>query len=344
MLGDRATAAAGTGLVARFGANDGAAVGVRSELDALLVDVDDDGGEAPRHVCGHDVHSAALVALARAAEELESELPAPLLAIFQPSEEAYPSGAELLVRERVVGPGTSAVVAVHLHPDIEWGQAALDAGPVNASSDNLDIEIEGRTTHAAYPHRGADAVLALSQVVVSLHAAVSRRFDPTAGIVLNVGVVRGGTAENVVAGRARAQLTIRAQRPEDRETLRELIAQVAEATAAAHGCCAKVELKRGEPALVNDPGIVAPARRLLDLAALLPAPPWSSCGSDDFAFFSEAAPIVMAFAGLRGAPGYISRPLHHPGFAPPDEAIRAVARLQATLYTAAAYRDRGSIP
>ena len=108
--------------------------------------------------------------------------------------------------------------------------------------------------------------------------------------------------------------------------------------AAAHGCEGSVRLTAGEPALENDDLIVAAARPMLADAGLMAAAEWRSCGSDDFAFFSELAPIAMAFVGLEGAPGFHSRPLHHPELLPPDAAVGAVARTLAMLYLAGAER------
>ena len=96
----------------------------------------------------------------------------------------------------------------------------------------------------------------------------------------------------------------------------------------------------GEPVLENDPRIVAEACGLLASAGLAPAPEWRSCGSDDFAFFGALAPVAMAFVGLDGAAGFRSRPLHHPELLPPDEAVDAIARVQAVLYVAAAHSLR----
>ena len=86
----------------------------------------------------------------------------------------------------------------------------------------------------------------------------------------------------------------------------------------------------------NDPAIVARARELLSHAGLDSAREWRSCGSDDFAFYGELAPIAMGFVGLDGAEGFRVRPLHHPELLPPDGAVAAVARAQAVLYVAAA--------
>ncbi len=373
------TTVAGTGRIARVGPprpDGGAPVAVRAELDGLPIE---ERTGAPfsaarggaMHACGHDVHMAALVALTRAAHALEEELPAPLLAVLQPSEEAYPSGAEELAygsptgaapnpgpaTETVRGPeratetahtaqrntrrgplaelAPAAIVAAHVHPELRWGTVALDEGAVNASCDAVEIVVEGEPTHGAYPHHGSDPILALAQIVVALHAQVGRRIDPLHAATLTVGVLEGGGAENVIPAQARARAALRAHRPEDRLALRALVEEVAAGVAAAHGCRASVRLTAGEPPLENDPLIVARARELLAGAGFERAPEWRSCGSDDFAFFAALAPIAMAFVGLDGAPGFTPRPLHHPELLVPDDAVGAVARAQALLYVAA---------
>jgi amidohydrolase len=330
----------GTGRIARIGPDAPHAVAIRAELDGLPI-AESTGapfaaGGGAMHACGHDVHMAALVALARAAHAAAEVLPAPLLAVFQPSEEAYPSGAEQLARGELAALSPVAVIAAHIHPELPWGTVALDPGPVNASCDAVEITVQGQPSHGAYPHLGRDPVLALAQIVVALHAQVGRRIDPHGPAVLTVGVLEGGGAENVIPSRARARAALRAHRPQDRQGLRSMIEEVVTGVAAAHGCVGSVELVPGEPALENDPVIVAHARALLSAAGLRPAPEWRSCGSDDFAFFGALSPIAMGFVGLEGAEGFTRRPLHHPELLPPDTAVGAVARVQAVLYVAAA--------
>ncbi|HTR72032.1 MAG TPA: amidohydrolase [Solirubrobacteraceae bacterium] len=338
---------AGAGPIAIRG--DGSAgpgpIAIRAELDGLPVaertgaPFSANGEEM--HACGHDIHMAALVALARAVHGLGESLPAPLLAIFQPSEEAYPSGAQQIAAA-LAGPSPpvpkpAAVLAAHVHPELPWNTVALDPGPVNASCDYVTIEVRGEPAHGAYPHLGRDPILALAEVVVSLHAQVGRRIDPLHPATLTVGVIEGGSAENVIPALARARAALRAYRPEDRRALRALVGQVVTGVATAHGCLADVALSPGEPALDNDPAIVARARALLPAAGFKLAPEWRSCGSDDFAFFAASnTPLAMAFVGLDGAPGFTTRPLHHPELLPPDEAVGAAARTLAALYVAAA--------
>jgi amidohydrolase len=329
-----------TGRIARVGAGERAPIAVRAELDALPIrertGASFSASGETMHACGHDVHMAALVALTRAAHALEEQLPVPLLAVFQPSEEAHPSGAQQLAHEGLAAMRPAAILAAHVHPQLRWGTVGVDAGAVNASFDAIEITIEGQPSHGAYPHLGRDPILALAQVVLTLHAQVSRRIDPLSPAVLTIGTLEAGSAENVIPARARARGALRTLSQEGRSELRELVEEVVAGVAAANGCHGSVEITPSEPVLMNDPAIVTAARDLLGAAGLAPAPAWRSCGSDDFAFFAELAPIVMAFVGLDGAAGFESRPLHHPELLPPDEAVGAVARAQAVLYVAAA--------
>ncbi|MGN6169020.1 MAG: M20 metallopeptidase family protein, partial [Solirubrobacteraceae bacterium] len=264
-------------------------------------------------------------------------LPAPLMGVFQPSEEAYPSGAKLLVDEGYLDSDVKAIVAVHVHPDLPWGAISVGQGPINAACDNLKITVEGKAAHGAYPHLGRDPILAISSIVVGLNTLVARRVDPLHPAVLTVGELHSGTAENVIPADATATLTLRTYEAADRRALRALVEQLVTSTAHAYGCTARVETTEGEPVLENDDRISGLASRLAPAAGFRLADPPRSCGSDDFSFFGAIAPIAMCFAGLSGAPGFEPQPLHHPQFLPPDGAVASVARAQAVLYAAAAY-------
>jgi len=330
---------AGTGVMARVGPAGDRAVVVRAELDALPVQEATDAPFAATnglmHACGHDVHMAALAALFRAASRVADSLPKPLVALYQPSEEAYPSGADLVAEEGVLAEEAEAIVAAHVHPDVPWGAVSAEAGPVNASCDYLRISVEGSGGHGAYPHRAHDPILALSHAIVGLQSLVSRRLNPIHAGVFSVGWTRAGSAENVIPDVAEAGGTLRALEPEDRELLREAARELVESTARAHGCVARVEMTEGEPATVNDPALAEVSRSLLIEAGFELAPAMRSCGSDDFGFYGRIAPTLMMFVGVRNGPGVEAVPLHHPRFLPPGEAVRTVARAQAAAFAAA---------
>jgi amidohydrolase len=330
---------AGTGLVAHAGPDGLPAVAVRAELDALPVREETGAPFAATnglmHACGHDVHMAALAALLRAARRVEGSLPKPLLALYQPSEETHPLGADLVLREGTLATA-AAVVAAHVHPEVPWGAVSVEPGPVNASLDFLRIIVEGAGGHGAYPHRAKDPILALSHVLVALQSLVSRRLDPMRPGVLSVGWTRAGSTENVIPSRAEAGGTLRVLEPSDRAPLQSAAREVVENVARAHGCVARIEVTEGEPATVNDPALAEEARSLLREAGFDLAPGMRSCGSDDFGFYGRLAPTLMVFVGLKDYPGAETLPLHHPRFLPPGEAVEAVARAQALAFAAAA--------
>jgi metal-dependent amidase/aminoacylase/carboxypeptidase family protein len=133
---------------------------------------------------------------------------------------------------------------------------------------------------------------------------VSRRLNPRHAAVFSVGWLRAGTAENVIPDAAEAGGTLRVLDPADSVPLREMVREVVEHTARAHGCVARIEVTEGEPATVNDPALAKRARPLLAEAGFVLAPAMRSCGSDDFGFYGPLAPTLMLFlgpgTGLRG--------------------------------------------
>jgi amidohydrolase len=334
--------AGGKSLLAR---SDPGRVGIvlRAEMDALPIEEESGAPYACRagamHACGHDVHMAALVAAFRALRSLEDA--PPFAALFQHSEEAYPSGALEVVEAGALA-GADAVVAAHVHPEIEWGAASSDGGAINAASDFFDIAVRGRGGHAAYPHRARDAIAALCHIVGALEQAAARAIDPTHGSVLSVGFVRGGSAHNALPDGAAAGGTFRTLDERDRERMAALVESVAHAGARLFECEADVSITFGEPPLVNDDGLAAATRDELRALGVALGGPLRSLGSDDFGYFSERLPSLMVFVGVGGVlPSDVG--LHHPRFLPPDDAVRAVATAQLAGFLAAA-RAHGAGP
>ncbi|MBO8195902.1 amidohydrolase [Streptomyces oryzae] len=329
------TKVADTGAVVRVG-GPGPAVAVRGELDALAVQESTGAlwtSEHPgiMHACGHDVHLAALTALARAVERVGG--PAPLLAVLQPREETYPSGAQSIVEDGLLDrEHCRAVIGAHVQPLLPAGTVACTPGGVNASADEFTIEVRGRGGHAAYPHLTRDPVVALAHIVVALQSLVSRGTDPMAHAVLSVGTLAAGTAANVIPATAEARGTLRALDGGDRDTLHRRLARTAELVAQTHGCTAEVTIDHGEPVLHNDEALAAATLPVLGSLGLRAADDLRSAGSDDFSFFCERLPSLMMFVGTHGG----AERLHSPTFLPADARIRDVARALLAGYLAAA--------
>lgn len=337
--GVRVTKVADTGAVVRIGGQ-GPAVGIRGELDALPVD-EGTGVEwasirpGISHACGHDVHLAALVAVARAVDE--ARLPTPLLAVLQPREETYPSGARDITQDPVLQEeGLAAMVGAHVQPNLPAGVVACVPGGVNASSDEFEVVVHGTSGHAAYPHLIADSVVALAQVVVALQSIVSRAVDPMSSAVVGVSSMAAGKAANVVPGHARATGTIRAMTEETRALVQHKVRSISTHVAAAHGCKAEVTITNGEPVLRNDPRLVGQVLQQLAAQRIPVSSTLRSLGSDDFSYYSEVVPSVMLFVGSDSA-----RPLHSSSFLPSDADVRRTARAMLAGFLGAAHLIQG---
>jgi amidohydrolase len=333
---------AGTGMLARIGRADGPVVAVRAELDALpvteLTGVPWSASGPRMHACGHDVHMAALTALCRAVSVPGVGLPLGMLAVFQPREEAYPSGAlDIVSSPEWKGHQVRAVVGAHVQPLLAPGTVAATPGAINAAVCNVEITVTGSGGHAAYPHVTQDPVLAISEIVVSLQQAVSRRISPLHVAVLSISELRAGTAPGVIPTNAQATGTLRVLDPADMRTLRDAVAEITQAVARAHRCEASVSFEIGEPVLVNDERLAAGARELLTRFGVPLAPDLRSCGADDFSYYAQAHPGLMMFVGTRNIGQGEAVSLHQPTFCPSDDAIADVAdALLAGIASAAA--------
>jgi amidohydrolase len=316
--------AAGTGAVLRIG-GPGRAVGVRAELDALPITeatgVPWAAGNGAMHACGHDVHMAALTALARALHQVGP--PVPMLAVLQPREEGNPSGAlDVISSGLLQAHQVAAMAAAHVQPVLQVGEVACAPGVVNASADEFFVTMTGSPGHAAYPHLTRDPVLALAQFVVAVQQLVSRNTDPMRPAVITVGALAAGEATNAIPGTAAARGTIRSMTEPHRELLHERLREVANGIALAHGCTADVVIVRGEPVLDNDPGLAASTAALLTRLGATVTEPLRTCGADDFAFYGGIAPALMLFVGTGGQPG---SGLHSATFLPGDRAVADVS-------------------
>lgn len=325
------------GALVRVGPGNGPTIGLRAELDALPVvertEVAWRSRSQAMHACGHDVHMAAAVAVARTLDAAGA--PVPLLLLLQPREEVLPSGA-LDTRDSAAfqAHDVHAVVGVHLQPRLAQGHFAATGGAVNAAADQFVIVVHGRPGHAAYPHLTADPVVAAADLVGSLQHLVSRRVDPTNPTVLTIGTIEGGKSHNVVPATVRMSGILRTFDEEDRARLHRAIEDISQAVAGIHGCTAEVQVSLGAPVLANDPTLATTAAAWLEHAGLAPAAPHRSCGADDFSYYCSACPSLMVFVGV-GTGGLDQPGLHHPNFLPPDESVGEVATAMLAAYLGA---------
>ncbi|HEX7374344.1 MAG TPA: amidohydrolase [Steroidobacteraceae bacterium] len=325
----------GRAIVCSADASPAASVALRAELDALPI-VERTGvrwaaQSGLMHACGHDVHLAGLVAAARTIAAADA--PVPVVALLQPREEASPSGAREIVQSGLLDTlGVRTVIAAHVQPRVPVGSVAVTPGLVNASVDEIEVSVIGRGGHVGYPHTVADPVLALGNVIVSLQQIASRRVDPTHGAVCILTEIRAGNTANVVPDRAFARGTLRLLDAGDRVRMVAEVREIVQHAAAAYGCAAEVTVIDGEPALVNDSALAIAAARHLAHAGQQVMTDFRSFGADDFAYYCERGPALMAFIGV-GAPH--GPGLHDATFLPPDETVETVAHVLIAGYLAA---------
>jgi len=303
-------------------------VGIRGDIDALPVQENTGlpyASEVPgvMHACGHDIHTAILMGMARMLKKQENELPGMVKLFFQPAEESV-GGARVMVEGGCMqNPTVDSVLALHVDPTLPVGTAGFLPGKMNAAVIDLRINVHGTGCHGAHPEQGVDAIVAAAQIVTALQTVDSRFTAPTMPVVVTIGSIHGGTRSNIVAGEVEMRGTVRVLDMAVAQRVKTLIRQIVCNTAAAYGASADVELTDDYPALSNDAVLthkmVDEARRLLGPSnvVMFDTP---SMGADDFAYFSNAAPGCYFNIGT-ATPGCAPQSLHSGDFAPHEDCM-----------------------
>ena len=327
-----------SGLVAEVGDEDGPVVALRADLDALAVDdltTDPWTSTVPgtAHACGHDVHTAALVGAGLALAELHRATPlgGRVRMLFQPAEEVMPGGALELIAAGAMD-GVSHVFGLHCDPVVDVGVVGLREGPMTGAADALTVRLTGRGGHTSRPHLTEDLTYALGKLVTELPGALSRRLDPRAGASLVWGMVRAGSAKNVIPASGEAAGTLRmldAVAWADAEDLvRGLITEIL----APYRVGAEVTYVRGVPPVVNEPDATAVLARSVESVlghhAHVPTP--QSLGGEDFAWYLESVPGAMGRLGTR-TPGGPTYDLHQGDLVVDERATAVGAKVLAAV-------------
>ncbi|KQV34608.1 MULTISPECIES: M20 aminoacylase family protein [unclassified Rhizobium] len=323
------TGLAGTGIVATLRRGNGARrLGIRADIDGLPIEEATElayssNNPGVMHACGHDGHTAILLAAARYLAESGS-FDGTLHLIFQPAEEIG-AGARKMISEGLFERfPVDAVFGLHNWPGVPLGQFGFVAGPAMASVDQAQIKIIGRGGHGAEPHRAVDPVLASASFITALQSVVSRNIDPQETAVVTVGSIHAGSASNVIPESVELKLTMRAFNETVREQLRKRIPALARAQAESFGAFADVDYRLGFPALVNDGESTDFARQVaLDTFGPIKVEEGFKprTASEDFAFMLQVQPGSYLFIGNGD-----SAPLHSAHYDFNDAIIAPAAR------------------
>ncbi len=281
-------------------------VALRADMDALgMQDLKTceyaSQNEGFCHACGHDGHTAALLAAARVLKARENDFSGQVRLFFQQAEEIG-QGARQFVAAGLLK-GVDRILGAHVTSSLAVGQVAAVSGPINASCDYFRIKIKGKGAHVSTPHLGVDALYVASQIVVALQSIVARGTNPMDAVVVGVGKASAGTQYNIVAEDAELEGTTRTFTPEVREKTNRRVVEIAKATAALYGATAEVEFRSYSSPLITDPKATAEvrsvAREIVGDEGLVDYP--KSMQAEDFAEYLPQCCGTFIYFGTRSS-------------------------------------------
>ena len=234
-------------------------IGIRADMDALPINEKNDIPykskiDGQMHACGHDAHTAMLLGTARALFAMREKLDCRVKLLFQPSEEGARSGAREMVNHGVMD-DIDIIIGLHVENWLESGKIGVCKGASMASNRNIKLEFFGRTAHATLPQTGNDALAAAVSAYNSIQMMVARTINPFSKYVCSVGKLSAGTTQNVIADYAEMLITVRTFDMDLDRYIDDSIKRIAESSAAAFGCTARVDSSLACFVLYNNPYI-----------------------------------------------------------------------------------------
>ncbi|GHT92138.1 peptidase [Spirochaetia bacterium] len=316
-----------TGTVAIIKGREGRTIlGLRADIDALEITEQTDLSYKSKqhglmHACGHDAHTAGLLAAAKILHAHKESFAGTIKLIFQQAEETG-LGAIELIKSGLVD-DVQAFFGIHNHPSLPVGKIALKSGQVMAGSNSLEITLKGEGSHGGFPHLSRDPIAAGASLVEALQHIVSREIAPTESAVVSVGQFHAGTRDNIIPGEAKISGTVRVMNEETRAQISEAVYRITDCIANAHRLKAEVVCEFCTPVLSN-------AKELYPLAAAAAEQAVADSvidftpqmGTEDFGHYSALAPVFFAFVGSGGMYS-----LHHECFNIDEQFIAIAAAL-----------------
>ncbi|MBP9683578.1 MAG: amidohydrolase [Rhodoferax sp.] len=302
------------------------AIGLRADMDALPMQEFNTFEHASKHpgkmhACGHDGHTATLLA---AAQHLATQrnFDGTVYLIFQPAEEGGGGAREMIQGGLFDKFPMEAVFGMHNWPGAHVGHFAVSAGPVMASSNEFKITIRGKGGHAAMPHNALDPVPVACQLVQAFQTIISRNVKPIDAGVISVTMIHAGEATNVIPNRCELQGTVRTFTLEVLDLIEQRMRQIAESVCAAFEMDCSFEFSRNYPPTINSAPEAEFARKVMasivgDARVLVQEP---TMGAEDFSYMLQARPGCYCFIsngdGEHRALGHGEGPcmLHNPSY------------------------------
>lgn len=311
-------------------------VAIRADMDALPIQ---ETTGAPysstvpnvMHACGHDVHTAVLLGCLCVFSEMRDRFGGVIKALFQPSEEEYPGGAQPMIAAGALEePHVDVVFAQHVTPEIETGKIGLRAGAFMASTDEIHLTVRGRGGHAALPHEFVNPIFPASAMLQKLTEIIKAKQPTAVPTLLSFGKFVADGRANVIPEIAELAGTFRTFDEAWRAEAHQIIYDTATRTAAQFGATCDVNIKKGYPFLVNDPDLTARARRnaqdFLGAENVIGLP--HRMTAEDFAYFAQQRPALLIRLGTKMA---TPTHLHNSAFDIDENALKIATGLMCWL-------------
>lgn len=316
-------------LVKIVGAKPGKKIGLRADIDALPIQEERPDlafqSEVPNvmHACGHDGHTAILLAAMKFLSQHRDELSGEIYGIFQHAEELPPGGAREMVATGLFD-DFDFFYGHHLFSTIPLGQIDIKAGPNTSNSDLYEIKIQGRGGHAAQPENSIDPVLIATTIVQQFQTIVSRISSPFDPIVISNTVIQAGNpaALNIIPDSAYLAGSVRSLTEASRQLIEKHMNRIIEGICAAYDVTYTFDYQRGYDSVLNDEATTATVREIAE--GLFPDKITSleaSLGGEDFSAFSRVAPSTYIWIGAGNPDKGFDYPHHHPKFGIDEESF-----------------------
>ena len=315
-------------------------IALRADIDALpIMEANNvpyrSKNDGVMHACGHDVHTASLLATAKILHELKDEFEGTIKLIFQPGEEKSPGGASIMIKEGVLeNPTPELIIGQHVHPTLPSGKIGMRAGIFMASADELFMSIKGRGGHAAMPQDCIDPIAIAAQILVSLQQLVSRFADPTLPTVLSFGKIASeGGATNVIPAEVRIEGTFRTMNEAWRKDAHQKMKKLATGIAESFGAACDCNIVCGYPVLHNNEELTQKVRAFVEEylgvqnVETLPI----RMTAEDFAFYAQQIPGCFYRLGTGNLAKNITAPVHSPHFDIDEDSLLTAAGTMAYI-------------
>ena len=314
-------------------------IALRADMDALQITEENEVSYASKnegimHACGHDVHTTILLGAAQILSELKDEWEGTIKLLFQPGEEKNPGGASYMIRDGALeNPKPSGIIALHVHPGLDFGKLSFRKGRVMASADEIYMTIKGKGGHAAAPHLTTDTILITSHLIVSLQQIISRNNNPLSPSVLSICSIQGGHTTNVIPTEVKLKGTFRAMDEAWRFKAHELIRKQAKGLVESMGAELDLIIDVGYPTVDNDPSFTEENWQLANkyLGKENVQETELRMGAEDFGYYTQKIPGCFFRLGVRNEEKGIVHNVHTPQFNIDERAIEIGMGIMAWL-------------